>query len=92
MNSMVGSHDPDHIDAQSSAAHRTIMKLEKTFHEPAVRKLSEIVRLTIEEFKEHMPVIMTLGNPGMKTRHWEKISEIVGFPIKVDINTTLSKV
>jgi dynein heavy chain len=39
-----------------------------------------------------MPIIQTLGNPGMKPRHWEKISEIVGFPIKVDAELTLEKI
>ncbi|XP_011500273.1 PREDICTED: dynein heavy chain 7, axonemal-like [Ceratosolen solmsi marchali] len=92
MNSMVGSYDPDDIENDSGTAIRSIYKLSKSFNVPALRKLSEIVSTTIEEFREHMPVIMTLGNPGMKTRHWELISEIVGFPIKVDIHTTLSKI
>lgn len=39
-----------------------------------------------------MPIIQTLGNPGMKARHWEKVSEIVGFPIKVDDTLTLEKI
>lgn len=39
-----------------------------------------------------MSIIQTLGNPGMKERHWEKISEIVGFPIRVDENLTLAKI
>ena len=89
---MVGSHDPDVIETESGTAYRAIYKLEKSFHEPAVRKLAETVRLTIEEFREHMSLIMTLGNPGMKARHWEQVSEIVGFPIKVDSNMTLLKV
>lgn len=50
------------------------------------------VREQMEEFKEHMPIIQTLGNPGMKERHWEKVSEIIGFPIKVDSELTLEKV
>lgn len=50
------------------------------------------MREKIEEFKEHMPIIQTLGNPGMKERHWEKVSEIVGFPIKVDDDLTLEKI
>lgn len=50
------------------------------------------MREQIEEFKEHMPIIQTLGNPGMKDRHWEKVSEIVGFPIKVDSELTLAKI
>ena len=29
-----------------------------------------------------MPVIRTLGNPGFRDRHWESVSNIVGFPVK----------
>lgn len=50
------------------------------------------MREQIEEFKEHMPIIQTLGNPGMKERHWEKVSEIIGFPIQVDAELTLAKI
>lgn len=39
-----------------------------------------------------MPTIMTLGNPGMKDRHWEQISEIVGFPIKISPELTLERI
>lgn len=39
-----------------------------------------------------MPIIKTLGNPGMKDRHWEKVSELVGFPIKPGSDLTLAKV
>lgn len=39
-----------------------------------------------------MPIIQTLGNPGMKERHWEQISEMVGFPIKVSPELTLDKI
>lgn len=46
----------------------------------------------IDEFKENLPLIQTLGNPGMKERHWEQVSEIVGFPIKVSPELTLEKI
>jgi len=49
------------------------------------------VKSKVEEFKEHMPLIQTLFNPGLRDRHWEQISDIVGFPIKQDEETTLSK-
>ncbi|KAJ8888873.1 hypothetical protein PR048_008367 [Dryococelus australis] len=51
----------------------------------------ENIRMKIEEFKEHLPIVKTLGNPGMKERHWEKVSEIVGFPIKPGPDLTLAK-
>lgn len=46
----------------------------------------------MDEFKTHMPIVQTLGNPGMKSRHWEKVSDIVGFPIQVDEELSLQKV
>lgn len=49
-------------------------------------------REKMDEFKTNMPIIQTLGNPGMKARHWEKVSDIVGFPIVVDDELSLEKV
>lgn len=38
-----------------------------------------------------MPLVATLFNPGLRDRHWEKISDIVGFPVKPDDTSCLSK-
>uniref|UniRef100_A0A8D8ZCH7 Dynein heavy chain 7, axonemal n=1 Tax=Cacopsylla melanoneura TaxID=428564 RepID=A0A8D8ZCH7_9HEMI len=35
----------------------------------------------VQEFRDHIPIIKTLGNPGLKPRHWEKISDVIGFPL-----------
>lgn len=45
----------------------------------------------VEEFKEHLPLVQTLFNPGMRDRHWVKVSEIVGFTVKPDETSCLSK-
>ena len=50
------------------------------------------VKSAIDTFRTHLPEVQTLGNPGLRDRHWEKISEIVGFPIKADAETTLAKI
>jgi dynein heavy chain, axonemal len=39
-----------------------------------------------------MPIVQTLGNPGMKDRHWEQVSEMIGFPIKIAPDLTLAKI
>lgn len=57
-----------------------------------MRELAAAVRERIEEFKDRMPAVMTLGNPGMKARHWDQISAIAGIPIKFDADLTLGKV
>lgn len=92
MDSIIGTYEPDEIDIETGTAFRTIYRLEKIIQEPIAKSLAETMRLKIEEFKEHMPIIYTLGNTSMKSRHWEQVSEIVGFPIKIDETMTLAKV
>jgi len=49
------------------------------------------VKTKVEEFREHMPLISTLFNPGLRDRHWEQISDIVGYPLKPDDSYCLSR-
>ncbi|KYN44278.1 Dynein heavy chain 7, axonemal [Trachymyrmex septentrionalis] len=92
INSTIGSYNPEDIDNDVGTYYRTIYKLEKAFQEPDVRELAAAVRERIDEFKERMPMVMTLGNPGLKARHWDQISAIAGIPIKFDADLTLGKV
>lgn len=39
-----------------------------------------------------MPIIQTLGNTGMKERHWERVADVVGIVIPYDEKLTLAKV
>ena len=45
----------------------------------------------IEEFKPFIPLIQGLRNPGMRNRHWEQLSNDLGFPIRPKANLTFSK-
>ena len=38
--------------------------------------LSLQVKGRVDEFKEHLPLLSALFNPGLRDRHWEKMSEI----------------
>ncbi|KAM4737020.1 LOW QUALITY PROTEIN: dynein axonemal heavy chain 12-like [Anableps anableps] len=46
----------------------------------------------IQMFKEHIPVVSVLCNPGIRSRHWDKMSEIVGHDLTPNSGTTLRKV
>lgn len=53
---------------------RTTYKLTKTLVDvPAPRRLAENVKLKIEKFKQHIPVLTISCNPGMKERHWQQV-------------------
>ncbi|XP_060913896.1 dynein axonemal heavy chain 12 [Labrus mixtus] len=54
--------------------------------------LCSTVMEQIKEFKEHIPVVSILCNPGIRARHWEQMSEVVGFDLTPDSGTTLRKV
>ncbi|GBP05920.1 Dynein heavy chain 7, axonemal [Eumeta japonica] len=93
MTSRVGTYDPEDIEADVTAYYKIVYRLEKSFADnPDTFGLASAIRERIDEFKIHMPIIQTLGNPGMKPRHWDKISEIVGFPIVLDDDLTLERV
>uniref|UniRef100_A0A1B0D1E5 Uncharacterized protein n=1 Tax=Phlebotomus papatasi TaxID=29031 RepID=A0A1B0D1E5_PHLPP len=48
--------------------------------------------IMLEKLFTHMPIVRTLGNSGMKERHWEQVSEIIGFPIKISPDLTLERI
>ncbi|ETE64178.1 Dynein heavy chain 3, axonemal, partial [Ophiophagus hannah] len=69
---------------------RTMYKLTKTFIDlPGPKRMAENVKFKIDKFKQHLPVLSIACNHGMKDRHWEQISEIVGYEIRPDDTTSL---
>ncbi|XP_011917766.1 PREDICTED: dynein heavy chain 3, axonemal [Cercocebus atys] len=70
---------------------RTTYKLIKTLSDvPAPRRLAENLKIKIDKFKQYIPILSISCNPGMKDRHWQQISEIVGYEIKPTETTCLS--
>lgn len=49
---------------------------------PGILKIAESIKGDIEEFKPFVPLALALRTEGMKDRHWEVISEKVGFEVK----------
>ncbi|KAG7518207.1 dynein heavy chain 12, axonemal [Solea senegalensis] len=54
--------------------------------------LCSTVMEQIKEFKDHVPLVSILCNPGIRARHWDQMSEIVGYDLTPDSGTTLRKV
>ncbi|XP_033102995.1 dynein heavy chain 12, axonemal-like isoform X1 [Anneissia japonica] len=58
----------------------------------AAIKVCKIVQDQIAEFKDYIPTVSILCNPGIRQRHWDKMSSIAGFDLTPDSGTTLRKV
>ncbi|KAI9530578.1 hypothetical protein NQZ68_000068 [Dissostichus eleginoides] len=70
---------------------RTAEADQKKQGSPTVLLCSAVME-QIKEFKDHIPVVSILCNPGIRARHWEQMSEVVGYDLTPDSGTTLRKV
>ena len=48
------------------------------------QKICEDVKEKMDEFKPLLPMLIALRNPGMRDRHWEKLSEDIGQRLNPD--------
>ncbi|XP_042293782.1 dynein axonemal heavy chain 3 [Sceloporus undulatus] len=90
MNGPLAQLNAEEISEEVSNMWRTVYKLTKTFVDlPGPKRLAENVKFKIDKFKQHLPVLSIACNRGMKDRHWEQISDVVGYEIRPDETTSL---
>ncbi|KAG8433111.1 hypothetical protein GDO86_017410 [Hymenochirus boettgeri] len=71
---------------------RNMFKVSKSFADmPGPKRVAENTKIKIDKFKVHLPVISVICNRGIKKRHWEQISDIVGYDITPEPDTSLIK-
>uniref|UniRef100_A0A8D2L0F3 Dynein axonemal heavy chain 12 n=1 Tax=Varanus komodoensis TaxID=61221 RepID=A0A8D2L0F3_VARKO len=58
---------------------------------PTISMCSAVME-QIKDFKENIPLVTILCNPGIRARHWKQMSEIVGYDLTPDSGSTLRKV
>uniref|UniRef100_UPI00398F1DFB dynein axonemal heavy chain 7 isoform X1 n=2 Tax=Pristiophorus japonicus TaxID=55135 RepID=UPI00398F1DFB len=84
--------NPDQLEADVGNYWRGLYKLERTLIDsPNALKMASTVRKNVEEFKQHIPLVQVMCNPGLRDRHWDALSDIVGFPLKPSEESTVSK-
>ncbi|XP_034142716.1 dynein heavy chain 7, axonemal isoform X2 [Esox lucius] len=75
--------NPDKVEGDVGNYWRALYKLEKGFVDtPKALHITSSVRAEVEAFKEHIPIVQVLCNPGLRDRHWDAMSAVVGFPLR----------
>ncbi|KAG8431885.1 hypothetical protein GDO86_019599 [Hymenochirus boettgeri] len=80
---------------KKKAAQRRILtdgEEEEETKENPTADMCSVVMEQIKAFKEYLPVVSILCNPGIRTRHWNQMTDIVQYDLTPDSGTTLRKV
>lgn len=75
--------DADEITEYIDTVWRTLYKLAKTLNDnPGAKRIAEMVRAKVEKFRQFLPVLQTVCNKGLQSRHWAKVTRLrflIGF-------------
>ena len=62
------------IDNEVSDMFRTMYKLTKTLgDQQGPRNVADKTRVKIEKFKQNLPLMHVICNPGIRDRHWDQV-------------------
>ena len=89
--------DAEEVEEQVDGFGMAIAKAAKFFERNEEKfgnqfKVAKDIQSQVKAFAPNVPLITALRNKGMRDRHWEQLSTVVGFEIKPDENFTLSTV
>ncbi|TSM60567.1 Dynein heavy chain 7, axonemal [Bagarius yarrelli] len=83
LNGPLTSVNPDKVEGDVGNYWRALFKLEKSLQDsPEALNIITYIKAEVEEFRDHIPLVQVLCNPGLRDRHWDAMSAVVGFPLK----------
>lgn len=71
----------DCVETSDKTLNKVIRQL-KDRDVPQIKKIAESIKESVSDFKQFVPMGMAVRTEGMKERHWEMISQKVGFEVK----------
>ncbi|XP_030634236.1 dynein heavy chain 1, axonemal [Chanos chanos] len=84
--------DPEQLERNVTDAFKTLHKCVKQFKDiPACQEVACEVRRKIEDFSPFIPLIQGLRNPGMRSRHWQLLSDRIHINVMPKANLTFSR-
>ncbi|KAK8860630.1 hypothetical protein M9Y10_012295 [Tritrichomonas musculus] len=81
----------DQINQFLILAGKKIVKIKKDLanQKQLIEKVITPLGQQIDLFKQKVPLLMKLRHPGIKTKHWEEISEVAGFQVNPSMELSL---
>lgn len=86
--------DPNAVEAEVQTMWRMSFKLKAMFEQDNLSKPATVaasIKKQLDEFKENVPLLHALCNPGLRERHWKEISNVVGFEVRPEPSHNLQK-
>ncbi|XP_008202999.3 dynein heavy chain 3, axonemal [Nasonia vitripennis] len=84
--------DAEEVHEQTEAAWKILYKLSRVLSDlPAPRRIAEMARGKVDKFKQFLPLLASICNPGLQPRHWERIGQVAGVAIVPRPDSSLSE-
>ncbi|KAI9224435.1 dynein heavy chain and region D6 of dynein motor-domain-containing protein [Blastocladiella britannica] len=84
--------DAEKVENDVTSMWRNVYKILSVFETSEPTAMAQKVKEELEQFKLHIPMIRVLCNPGLRERHWQAISGVVGYKFSPEESTTLGTV
>ena len=66
--------DAEQVEEEVGGMWRTMHKLTRTLAEcPHPKRSAELYKMKLNDFKEHLPLLQTFCNHGLRDRHWKRV-------------------
>ncbi|XP_054992649.1 dynein axonemal heavy chain 1 [Sorex araneus] len=92
MNDPLSAIDSEQLEKNVIESFKTMHKCAKQFKDiTACQEVALDIRSRIEEFKPYIPLIQGLRNPGMRSRHWDDLSNEININVRPKANLTFSR-
>ncbi|XP_028841933.1 dynein heavy chain 1, axonemal isoform X2 [Denticeps clupeoides] len=87
----MSSIDPEQLESNVTDAFKTMHKCIKLFKDiPGCQDVATEIHLKIEEFRQYIPLVQALQSPGMRSSHWQLLSERLHVNVMPKASLTLS--
>ncbi|XP_051667332.1 dynein axonemal heavy chain 1 [Manacus candei] len=92
MNDSLVKIEAEELEKNVNDSLKTMQRCVKQFKDsPDCQGVAMSFRDKIEEFKQYVPLIQGLRNPGMRERHWEMLSNKISPDVKLEPTLTLGR-